>query len=89
MHTVNLAPAELRKVGAAFDLPIAAALLGATGLVPTEALDGLMWAGELSLEGRVRPVRGILAVALKARELASRAWCFPRKTSWRRALPTA
>jgi magnesium chelatase family protein len=77
--TVNLAPAELRKAGAAFDLPIAAALLGATGLAPVEALEGLMWAGELSLEGRLRGVRGILAIALKARELGLKGLVLPKE----------
>ena len=76
--TVNLAPAELRKAGSGFDLPIAAALLGATGLVPPEALEGLMWVGELSLEGRVRPVRGVLAIALKARELGLKGLVLPK-----------
>jgi magnesium chelatase family protein len=77
--TVNLAPAELRKVGSGFDLPIAAALLGATGLVPAEALDGLMWVGELSLDGRIRPVRGVLAIALKARAMGLRGLVLPRE----------
>jgi magnesium chelatase family protein len=77
--TVNLAPAELRKVGSGFDLPIAAALIGATGLAPPEALDGLMWVGELALDGRVRAVRGVLAIALKARELGLKGLVLPKE----------
>src|SRR5512138_605185 len=50
---VNLAPADLRKEGTGFDLPIAAALLAAVGEVPSEALEGLHFVGELSLSGEV------------------------------------
>ena len=66
---VNLAPADLRKEGPAFDLPIALALLVASGQVDRPRLDGLWCAGELGLDGRLRPCRGVLAVAeLAARE---------------------
>ena len=65
---VNLAPADLRKEGAGFDLPIAVGILAATEQVPAEALDGTMLAGELSLDGTLKPVRGILPMAVKARE---------------------
>ncbi|HHW15649.1 MAG TPA: YifB family Mg chelatase-like AAA ATPase [Firmicutes bacterium] len=67
--TVNLAPAVLRKEGALFDLPIALALLAAAGVVPADALRGRLVAGELSLDGAVRPVRGMVAVALLARAM--------------------
>jgi magnesium chelatase family protein len=62
--TVNLAPAGLRKEGVAFDLPIAIGILVASGQAPPEHLPALAWAGELSLDGRVRPVRGSLAMAM-------------------------
>ncbi|QEY32985.1 ATP-binding protein [Synechococcus sp. RSCCF101] len=65
---VNLAPADLRKEGPSFDLPIALALLAASGQVPMEALQGLWCVGELGLDGSVRAVRGALAVAIAARE---------------------
>jgi len=58
--TVNLAPADVRKGGAALDLAIAVGVLGAIGVVPARALDGLLLIGELSLDGSLRPVRGIL-----------------------------
>ena len=64
---VNLAPAELRKEGPAFDLPIALALLAASRQVPEEALRGHAAIGELGLDGRVRPVPGVLAAAEGAR----------------------
>src|SRR6266508_3266693 len=65
--TVNLAPAGLRKEGAAFDLPMALGILCATGLVKPERLEHALVLGELSLDGRVRPVRGVLPVALHCR----------------------
>jgi magnesium chelatase family protein len=65
--TVNLAPAELRKEGAAFDLPMAVGILCATGLVKAGRLDRALVMGELSLDGSVRPVRGVLPIALHAR----------------------
>lgn len=70
--TVNLAPAGLRKEGALFDLPIALALLAAARVVPAAALEGRLVAGELSLDGTVRPVRGVVALALLARAEGAR-----------------
>lgn len=70
---VNLAPADLRKVGSAFDLPIATAVLGATGVVPDGRLAGLAAVGELGLDGTVRSVPGLLpAVAAARRHGATR-----------------
>lgn len=64
---VSLAPADLRKEGAAFDLPIAVGILAAMERIPPEALDDVLLAGELSLDGGVKPVRGILPLAVMAR----------------------
>jgi len=58
--TVNLAPADIRKSGAALDLAIAVGVLGAVGVVPVHALEGVLLVGELSLDGSLRPVRGLL-----------------------------
>ncbi len=67
--TVNLAPADVRKEGASFDLPIALGILGAAGdLGSLENAGNTLSIGELSLDGRVRPVRGALSIALTARE---------------------
>lgn len=67
--TINLAPADVRKEGASFDLPIALGILGANGdLGPIENLTDTMSIGELSLDGRVRAVRGALSIAIAARE---------------------
>src|ERR671930_2038876 len=65
--TVNLAPAELRKEGSAFDLPIALAVLAASGQVPHHRLAEHASVGELALDGRIRRVGGVLAVAEGAR----------------------
>jgi magnesium chelatase family protein len=65
--TVNLAPADVRKDGSAFDLPVALGLLVASGQVDALALDETLAVGELGLEGDLRPVRGALSMALAAR----------------------
>jgi magnesium chelatase family protein len=62
--TVNLAPADIKKEGSAFDLPIAVGILAATELVPPDRLDRYLLLGELSLNGEVKPVRGALPTAL-------------------------
>ncbi len=67
--TVNLAPADLRKDGALLDLPIALSVLCAEGILPGDSLENWIIAGELSLDGCVRPVRGALSQALLARDL--------------------
>jgi magnesium chelatase family protein len=64
--TINLAPANVRKEGAGFDLPVAMGILGAMGLVP--GLADCLLVGELSLDGAIRPVRGALSVAVCALE---------------------
>jgi magnesium chelatase family protein len=65
--TVNLAPAGLRKEGSGFDLPIALAILAASRQLPVDSLQGHAAIGELALDGRLRPVRGVLAAAEGAR----------------------
>lgn len=65
---VNLAPADIKKEGAGFDLPIALGLITATGQLEPAALGDAMVLGELALDGMVRPVRGVLSAALMARE---------------------
>ncbi len=66
--TINLAPADIRKEGSAFDLPMALGILGCIGSFFGKQLDGFVFLGELSLDGSVRPVRGALSAALAARE---------------------
>ena len=66
--TVNLAPADLPKEGGCFDLPIALGILAASGQIPADRLGDYEFAGELSLSGELRPVRGALALARQAAE---------------------
>src|SRR5512147_3134581 len=65
--TVNLAPADLPKESGRFDLPIALAILAASGQIPADKLKQAEFAGELALTGELRPVRGALAMALATR----------------------
>ena len=65
--TINLAPADVRKEGPSFDLPIAIGLLAASEQIETDQLDNFVMVGELALTGAVRPVKGILPIALQAK----------------------
>ncbi len=65
--TVNLAPANIRKEGAGFDLPMALGIMGAMGTIPSDAMENFLVVGELSLDGGLRPVRGALPVAVCAK----------------------
>ncbi len=64
--TINLAPANIRKEGSAFDLPIALGILTATGQMSNPVIDNYMFIGELSLDGDIKPVNGILPMAITA-----------------------
>jgi magnesium chelatase family protein len=66
--TINLAPADLKKEGSAFDLPMSVGILGAAGWLAGANLSDCLFTGELSLDGTVRPVRGMLSIASMARE---------------------
>ncbi|MFH1739908.1 MAG: YifB family Mg chelatase-like AAA ATPase [bacterium] len=66
--TINLAPADIPKEGSALDLPIAIGLLCGSGLIPLDRVENAVFLGELALDGAVRPVRGVLPIAVKARE---------------------
>src|ERR1700743_3888829 len=65
--TINLAPADVKKEGPSFDLPIAIGMLAASEQIETDQLDNFAMVGELALTGAVRPVKGILPLALRAR----------------------
>ncbi len=83
--TVNLAPAELPKDSSRFDLPIALGILAASGQLAQDSLAGLEFAGELSLTGELRAIRGALAMALSARS-AGRAFVLPEGNAPQAAL---
>ena len=76
--TVNLAPADIKKEGAGFDLPVAAAVLAASGVIPSECLKGVMMTGEISLNGEIRRVSGVLAKVIRAREMGCRFCMIPK-----------
>ncbi|MGI6151073.1 MAG: YifB family Mg chelatase-like AAA ATPase [Christensenellales bacterium] len=78
---VNLAPADLKKEGTVYDLPVALGMLCAAGFLKSDALSGRMFVGELSLSGEIRPVRGALAMALCAKEEGIREIVLPRSNA--------
>ena len=75
--TVNLAPANIKKEGTGFDLPMALGILAATGIIPQNALSGYLFLGELSLDGRVKAVNGSLPMAIAARRAGYRGIVVP------------
>jgi magnesium chelatase family protein len=75
--TVNLAPADIKKEGSAFDLPMALGILAATGLVPRSSYTNYLFLGELALDGLLRPVKGVLPMAIAAKELAYKGMFLP------------
>ena len=83
---VNLAPADVKKTGSGFDLAIAAAAAGALRAVAPEALQGVLFTGELSLEGTVHPLRGVLAQLLGARARGVKRAVVPRENAPEAAL---
>jgi magnesium chelatase family protein len=79
--TVNLAPADLKKEGSAFDLPIAMGILASEEVLPPESMKGYMITGELSLDGRLKPVKGALSMAIKARDMGLKGVVLPVKNA--------
>jgi len=79
--TVNLAPADIRKEGSAFDLPIALGILSANGLIKHANLDKFVILGELSLDGRVKPVKGVLSLTTMARDQKMEGIILPKKNA--------
>ncbi len=79
--TVNLAPADLKKEGSSFDLPIAVGIVAAEGIIPSGALNDYILAGELSLDGKIKPVRGALPIALEAKRLGLKGVVLPNENA--------
>ncbi|MDY0059607.1 MAG: YifB family Mg chelatase-like AAA ATPase [Myxococcota bacterium] len=79
--TVNLAPADLRKAGTGFDLPVAVGILAATGEVPVTTLPTTLFVGELAFDGRLLPVRGVLPFAVAARQAGLGRVVLPRASA--------
>jgi len=79
--TVNLAPADLKKEGSSFDLPIAIAIVAAEGILHVNKLNDYIIAGELSLDGKIKPVRGALPIALEAKRLGLKGIVLPKENA--------
>ena len=77
--TVNLAPADIKKEGAAFDLPVAIGILGATSQVDVSRLGEYVIVGELSLDGEIRPMRGALPIAVATKKAGLKGLILPEK----------
>ena len=84
--TINLAPADKRKEGSAFDVPMAIGILVAEGHIPQESLEGTLFVGELSLDGFLRNVPGILPVAIAARDAGYKHLILPLENAGEAAL---
>jgi magnesium chelatase family protein len=84
--TVNLAPADVKKEGSSFDLPIAVGILGANGEFGDRDLSDTLLVGELSLDGRVRPVKGALPIAVAARTRGLRRLILPAENAYEAAV---
>ncbi len=83
---VNLAPCDIRKEGPAYDLPIATGILAATGLMPFDNIADFWFVGELSLSGSVRPVSGVLPIAVAARKAGAKGIVVPEGNAEEAAL---
>ena len=79
--TINLAPADIRKEGPSFDLPMALGVLAASGQLDTKCHEKIMSLGELALDGRIRPVKGVLSMALLARGIGCETMLIPSKNA--------
>lgn len=83
---VNMAPADIKKAGASYDLPLAIGWLAATGQIPQEALDNYVMMGELSLDGSLQPIKGALPMAIQARAENFKALILPKQNAREAAL---
>jgi magnesium chelatase family protein len=79
--TINMAPADLRKEGSAYDLPIAMGILAASGQIKSESIGDYLIMGEISLDGSLQPIRGALPIAIKAREEGFKGFILPKSNA--------
>lgn len=78
---INMAPADIRKEGAAYDLPLAIGILAGAEQISSEKLSQYMLMGELSLDGTLNPIRGVLPIAIKAREAGFKGFILPKQNA--------
>ena len=79
--TVNLAPADIKKEGSAFDLPMALGILGATGLLEKSSYSEYLFLGELALDGLIRPIKGVLSMTIAAKNLGFKGIFLPQENA--------
>ncbi len=84
--TINLSPANLRKIGSGFDLPIAIAILCAIGQIPQEAIKDALIIGELSLDGTINPIKGILPITIMAQKEKVKTIILPNNNAYEAAV---
>lgn len=84
--TINLAPADVRKEGSGYDLPIAVGLLAANGAIEDNAVDGCLIMGELSLDGTVRKINAALSIAIMAKQLGFKKFILPKENALEAAI---
>ena len=78
---INMAPADIRKEGAAYDLPLAIGMLAASGVVAADEVEQYVIMGELSLDGTLKPIKGVLPIAILARENGFKGFIVPRENA--------
>jgi magnesium chelatase family protein len=78
---INMSPADIKKEGSAYDLPLAVGILAASGTLNADRLEHYMLMGELSLDGSILPIKGVLPIAIKARELGFKGLIIPNKNA--------
>ena len=79
--TINMAPADLRKEGSAYDLTLAIGILAASNQIKSEEVDKYIIMGELSLDGSLQPIKGALPIAVKAREEGFKGFILPKQNA--------
>ncbi len=84
--TINLSPASLKKIGSGFDLPIAIAILCAIGQIPQSAIKDTLIIGELSLDGKINPIRGILPITIMAQKEHVKTIILPKENAYEGAV---
>ena len=78
---INMAPADIRKEGSAYDLPLAIGMLAASEVIDAADIEQYVIMGELSLDGTLKPVKGVLPIAILARELGFKGFILPKENS--------
>ncbi len=83
---INMAPADIRKEGSSYDLPLAIGILAAAGDLPAASLEKYILIGELSLDGTLQPIKGALPIAIKAREEGFKGFILPKQNAYEAAV---